>query len=175
MGVGIRWWYRTVQQTIFLSQLLGEVLGERPRNVTMCLELLDLWGSTGSSEYQISSFAAEWTVGWILSRFSRNRGIHKTGGGAGGRSESQRYTVVDLNTVDMSDEGFSNALELFLICFICATPLNTARHIHEQAEFRLFPSQFGKLIGLIRKEALATLNEVNSGLVTTGWAYRSLL
>ena len=79
------------------SHYSWEVLGERPGNVTMCLELGD------QREYQISGFAAVETVRRILSRFSKNWGaviskirtcIHKTGGGAAGKSDEPAVSSI---------------------------------------------------------------------------------
>ena len=83
------------------------------------------------------------------------------------RSDLVAHGVVNLK---VPDTVFSRELELFLTCFICGTTLETGRQILEQAEFRLFPSQFGKLIGLIKKEVLATIDAKDLALVTSGWS-----
>jgi hypothetical protein len=60
------------------------------------------------------------------------------------------------------NDELARALELFLASFVCGTTLATARQIFEEMEFRIFPSKFGKLIGLIKKDLLA--------FVTIGWS-----
>ena len=140
-------------------------------------ELLDLWGSTGSFEYQISSLPLNGPcVGYSRDFQTMEELLFREFGHAfikpvvDHQWNLKASGVVNLNSLDVSDEVFSHALKLFLICFICGTTLPTAREIHEQTEFRLFPSRFGKLIGLIKKDVLATLRDCDLRLVTTGWS-----
>jgi hypothetical protein len=77
--------------------------------------------------------------------------------------------VVSLSALNASNDEFARALELFLTSFVCGTTLATARQIFDETEFRIFPSKFGKLIGLIKKDLLP-LEENNLAFVTSGWS-----
>jgi Heterokaryon incompatibility protein (HET) len=138
-------------------------------------QLLKLWESTGSFEYQISGLPLNGPcVGYSRDFRSVEALLHREFGHAftkpvaSQRADLRAHGVVNLTAMEVPDDVFSRALELFLICFICGTTLATARQVYEQAEFRLFPSRFGKLIGLVKKDAL--LGEDNLGFVTTGWS-----
>lgn len=138
-------------------------------------KLLKLWESTGSFEYQISSLPLNGPcVGYSRDFQSIEALLHREFGHAftkpvaSQRADLRAHGVVNLATIEVQDDVFSRALELFLISFICGTTLATARQVYNQVEFRLFPSRFGKLIGLVKKDVL--LNDDNLGLVTSGWS-----
>jgi hypothetical protein len=136
--------------------------------------LLHLWKSTGNFEYQISSLplngpcvGASRNFRSVADLLHREFGHAFTKPVVSQRSELTAHGVVNLT---VPDHIFSGELQLFLACFICGTTLETGRQILEWAEFRLFPSPFGKLIGLIKKGVLSTLDNKDLVLVTSGWS-----
>jgi hypothetical protein len=140
-------------------------------------ELLQLWDLTGNFDYQISSLPLNGPcVGYSRNIQTVEQLLHREFGHAftkpvvTHRPDLRAHGVVDLNTLDISDSVFSRELKLFLLCFICSVTLETARHVFKEVEFRYFPSPFGKLIGLIKRDVLATVEEKGLALVTSCWS-----
>ena len=141
------------------------------------VRLVEIWQSTRNFNYQISSLALNGPCVGYSRDFQNKEAILFRGFGfafiepvVSQRSDLTAHGMVDPITVNVPEDVFSRALQLFLICLLCGTTVSTARQVYGKVEFRLFPSQFGLLIGLIRKDVLSTMNEQDVGFVSSGSA-----
>ncbi|ESK87985.1 hypothetical protein Moror_10860 [Moniliophthora roreri MCA 2997] len=80
--------------------------------------------------------------------------------------------VINFDRVrDISEDVFKVKLRRVLVCLVCGTTLHTADEILKSADFKVISTSYGKLLTLVRREALELGKREDLVLISTSLWY----